>query len=349
MSDNMVGLATESQRPNLHYDLTNPQTGITYKCPPTGWRYERSRMAELIANNEVLFPSSETGRPRRKKFLKDVQSEFTGFSTFFDTVYSSQGTRELIELFDGNDYFDFPKPVDYIRQIIEQGIAPSNEDDIICLDFFSGSATTAQAVMELEATHQNLHYILVQIQEKYSENSDAYKAGYRTIDQIGMERIKRAAKKIKADNPLFAGDLGFKHYTLEEPKEDALMLMEKFDPKTDIMPSITVDDFGEDTILRTWLERDGYGLTDNAETLMLGNYKAYWMRNHLYLIGSDSTFDANSIVALMDKYNGEEFSPMNIVIFGYSFGFKTREELQKNLRTLKDGNKSLSVNIDVRY
>lgn len=349
MSDNMVGLATESQRPNLHYDLTNPQTGITYKCPPTGWRYERSRMAELIANNEVLFPSSETGRPRRKKFLKDVQSEFTGFSTFFDTVYSSQGTRELIELFDGNDYFDFPKPVDYIRQIIEQGIAPSNEDDIICLDFFSGSATTAQAVMELEATHQNLHYILVQIQEKYSENSDAYKAGYRTIDQIGMERIRRAAKKIKADNPLFAGDLGFKHYTLEEPKEDALMLMEKFDPKTDIMPSITVDDFGEDTILRTWLERDGYGLTDNAETLMLGNYKAYWMRNHLYLIGSDSTFDANSIVALMDKYNGEEFSPMNIVIFGYSFGFKTREELQKNLRTLKDGNKSLSVNIDVRY
>lgn len=66
MSDNMTGLATESQRPNLHYDLTNPDTGITYSCPPTGWRYEPKRMAELIENNEVIFPSEATGRPRRK-------------------------------------------------------------------------------------------------------------------------------------------------------------------------------------------------------------------------------------------------------------------------------------------
>lgn len=192
-------------------------------------------------------------------------------------------------------------------------------------------------------------FILVQIQEPCKPDSEAAKAGYKTIDEIGMERIKRAAKKIKAENPLFAGDLGFKHYILEEPKPDALQLMTRFDPKNDIMPSITVDDFGEETILRTWLERDGYGLTDDAEELMLGNYKAYWMRDHLYLIDSDSTFDANSIVALMDKYNGEEFSPKNIVIFGYSFGFITREELQKNLRTLREGNKSLAVNIDIRF
>ena len=249
------------------------------------------------------------------------------------------------DLFDGKAVFETPKPVELVEHLLKMSIA-----DGIALDFFSGSATTAHAIMDMNSKDGGTrHFILVQLQEPCKPDSEAAKAGFKTIDEIGMERIRRAAKKIKADNPLFAGDLGFKHYTLEEPKEDALMLMEKFDPKTDIMPSITVDDFGEDTILRTWLERDGYGLTDNAETLMLGNYKAYWMRNHLYLIGSDSTFDANSIVALMDKYNGEEFSPMNIVIFGYSFGFKTREELQKNLRTLKDGNKSLSVNIDVRY
>ena len=81
MSDNMVGLATPSQRPNLHYDLLNPETGIIYTCPPTGWRYEKSRMEELMANNEVLFPKEATGRPRRKKFLKDVVSEYTGFSS----------------------------------------------------------------------------------------------------------------------------------------------------------------------------------------------------------------------------------------------------------------------------
>ena len=195
----------------------------------------------------------------------------------------------------------------------------------------------------------NRRYILVQWQEPCKEDSEAYKAGYRTIDEVGMERIRRAAKKIKSDNPLFAGDLGFKHFTLEEPKQDVLTTLEHFDPAQDVMTTLSIDDFGVDTILRTWLVRDGYGLTANAEELMLERYKAYWMKNHLYLINPDNDFDADSIVALMDKYNGEAFSPKNIVIFGYSFGFTTREELQKNLRTLKEGNKSISINIDVRY
>ena len=354
MSDNMVGLATESQRPNLHYDLVNPKTGITYKCPPTGWRYERSRMEQLMRNNEVLFPKNEKGRPRRKKFLRDVQSEFTGFSTFFDTVYSSQGTRELIELFDGKDYFDFPKPVDYVKQIIEQGIAPTESKSIICMDFFGGSSTTAQAVMELNSVieEKTIRYILVQLPELYPKESEAYKDGYRTIDEVGMERIKRAAKKIKEENPLFAGDLGFKHFMLEEPKEDVLLRLERFDPQVEADAAATVlsvEDFGVPTILRTWLVADGYGLTAEAEEVKLGDYTAYWKGDHLYLIHPDSQFDETSIVDLMDKYNGETFSPHNIVIFAYSFNFKHHEELFRNLRTLKDGNKTLAVNIDVRY
>jgi len=350
MSDNMVGLASESQRPNLHYDLTNPKTGITYKCPPTGWRYEKSRMEQLMENNEVLFPKSPNGRPRRKKFLKDVQSEYTGFSTFFDTVYSSQGTRELTDLFDGKDLFDFPKPVDYIRQIIEQGVAPTESNDIYCLDFFGGSSTTAQAVMELNSNNanSNVHFIIVQIQEPYSENSEAFKSGYKTIDEVGMERIRRAAKKIKADNPLFAGDLGFKHYTLEEPKEDVLQEVIDFDPHQAVT-DLTIDDFGRGAVLRTFMEADGYGLTDEPEEVMLGRYKAYYIGDHLYLLNPDNDFDADSLVALMDKYNGEMFSPHNIVVFGYSFGFVNREALQKNLRTLREGNKTLNVNLDIRY
>ena len=349
MSDNMVGLATESQRPNLHYELKNPETGIIYACPPTGWRYERKRMAELIAGGEIIWPKESNGRPRRKKFLKDVQSSFTGFSSIFDiakTPYSTQGTRELTELFDGNDYFDFPKPVGYIRQIIEQAIL-TDDRDLYVLDFFSGSGTTAQAVMELK--NERIHYIMVQWQELFSENSEAYRAGYRTIDQIGMERIKRAAKKIREANPLFAGDLGFKHFTLEEPKEDALLEMEEFDPTYNPVSTLTAEDFGVDAVLRTWLVADGYGLTEDAEAIDLAGYTAYYKGNHLYLINPDDTFTPGSIVALMDKYNGEAFSPQNIVIFSYSFGSTHREELQKNLRTLKEGNKTLTVNIEDRY
>ena len=198
MSADMTGLATASQRPNLHYDLVNPVNGIVYKCPPTGWRYERKRMQQLIDNNEVIFPTKADGRPRRKKFAKDLQSEYAGMSTTLTTVYNTQATRELKTLFDGEDYFDFPKPVDYIKLIIEQGAA----DGGIVLDFFSGSATTAHAVMQLNAEDKgHRKFIMVQLPEVTNEKSEAYKAGYKTICEIGKERIRRAGKKIQEERP----------------------------------------------------------------------------------------------------------------------------------------------------
>ena len=345
MSDNMVGLATESQRPNLHYELENPRTGIVYACPPTGWRYEKKRMAELITGNEILWPAEPTGRPRRKKFLKDVQSSFTGFSSLFDTVYSSQGTRELSELFEGKDYFDFPKPVGFIKQIIEQGIDPCNDEDIYVLDFFSGSGTTAQAVMELK--DERLHYIMVQWKEKFAEQSEAYKAGYRTIDQIGMERIKRAAKKIKEENPLFAGDLGFKHYTLEEVPQNTLDKLETFDPNVLLSTEDTLTMFGRDTVLATWLVNDGYGLGAKTEDIVLDKYHATLCGNHLYL--TDADFTEDDMAALVDRYQSDpKFNPDCIVLFGYSFGHNAKDMLEKNKSTInlvKDKN----VIIDVRY
>lgn len=232
--------------------------------------------------------------------------------------------------------------------------------------FFSGSGTTADSVFNLNLLNGKRTFIVVQLpldlEEKLEKTPKADKHKVQTVidfleknnyphtlDYVGLERIKRAAKKIHDENPLFAGDLGFKHYTLEEPKEDALLQMERFDPSNDLLTTLEVKDFGLETVLRTWLVADGYGLTENAEEVMLGNYKAYWKDDHLYMINPDKDFDESSVAALMDKYNGEPFSPHNIVIFGYSFGFTHREELQKNLRTLKDGNKTLTVNIDVRY
>ncbi len=193
MSADMTGLATASQRPNLHYDLINPATGITYACPPTGWRYQRKRMQELIKNGEIIFPARTDGRPRRKKFVKDLQNEFAGLSTILDTVYNTQATRELKTLFDGADYFDFPKPVDLIKLMIQQGI-PQNGT---ILDFFSGSATTAHAVMQLNAEDGgNRKFVMVQLPEETDEKSEAFKAGYKNICEIGKERIRRAGKKI---------------------------------------------------------------------------------------------------------------------------------------------------------
>lgn len=265
----------------------------------------------------------------------------TNLWPYAEVGHTDEAKKELKALFDGEIPFDTPKPTRLLLRILQ---IASNEGDIV-LDFFSGSATTAHAVMQYNAMTDDggkRPFILVQIPEKLPGK-------WENICKVGMERIKRAAKKIKAANPLFAGDLGFKHYTLEEPKEDALLLMEKFDPTKDFFSPLGVDDFGIETVLRTWLVADGYGLTEDAEEVMLGNYKAYWKGDHIYMINPDNDFNESSIAALMDKYNGEPFSPHNIVIFGYSFGFTHREELQKNLRTLKEGNKTLTVNIDVRY
>lgn len=340
-------------RPNMYYGIENPDGEILYPIAAAGyesrWRVEHKTYDNLVKEDMILW--KKTKRDNEEIWWPYVKYYLDGRTKrpsplWADLEGNKKAAREVRGLFEGKKVFDFPKPVDLLLRVIQI----SCEKDSIMLDFFGGSSTTAHAVMQKNSEDGgNRKYILIQLPEPCKPDSEAAKAGYKTIDQVGMERIKRAAKKIKSENPLFAGDLGFKHYTLEEPKEDALLQMEQFDPSKDLLSPLGVEDFGIETVLRTWLVADGYGLTEDAEEVMLGNYKAYWKDDHLYMICPDHDFNESSIATLMDKYNGEPFSPHNIVIFGYSFGFTHREELQKNLRTLKDGNKTLTVNIDVRY
>lgn len=202
MSADMTGLATKDQRPNLHYDLIDPATKINYGCPATGWRYEPKRMKQLIESGEVIFPKNADGRPRRKKFLKDLESEFTGKSSILETAYNTQATREVRELFDGQDYFDFPKPVEFVKEILTQANTPKTcETCDIILDFFAGSATTAHAVLDLNRQDGgNRKFILVQLPEPCDPESEAFKAGYRTIADIGKERIRRVINKLNTED-----------------------------------------------------------------------------------------------------------------------------------------------------
>lgn len=340
-------------RPNMYYGIENPDGEILYPIAAAGyesrWRVERKTYDNLVKEHMILW--KKTKRDNDEIWWPYVKYYLDGRTKrpsplWADLEGNKKAAREVRDLFDGKKVFDFPKPVDLLLRVVQI----SCEKDSVIVDFFGGSSTTAHAVMQKNSEDGGSRkFILVQIQEECKPKSEAAKAGYKTIDEVGMERIKRAAKKIHDENPLFAGDLGFKHYTLEEPKEDALLQMERFDPSNDVLTTLEVKDFGLETVLRTWLVADGYGLTEDAEEVMLGNYKAYWKDDHLYMIYPDRDFNESSIAALMDKYNGEPFSPHNIVIFGYSFGFTHREELQKNLRTLKEGNKTLTVNIDVRY
>lgn len=205
-SANMAGIATESQRPNLHYDLINPATGINYGRPKMGWRYDRKTMAKLIAENKILWPDSPSGRPRKKTYLNELSGNLPGFSSVVgENLFTRSGTVEIDSLFEQR-IFNFPKPSELIKCFVSQITAPSD----IILDFFSGSATSAHAVMRLNAEDSGRRkFIMVQLPELCDEKSEAYKAGYKTICDIGKERIRRAGDKLY--ETLKTGGKDFQH------------------------------------------------------------------------------------------------------------------------------------------
>jgi adenine-specific DNA-methyltransferase len=209
-SDNMVGLATKEQRPNLHYDLTNPETGITYDCPPTGWRYSKETMKRLIKEDKVLWPTNPDGRPRYKRFQKELTSKYTGFSTLIqEKIHNIHGTRELSELFDGQRVLDFPKPVDYIKLLIQQATEP--DQNHIVLDSFAGSGTTAHAVLKLNREDDgDRQFILVEM-EDYA----------RTIT---AERVKRALQQKSTDSENDKLEGTFSFFELGDPIDETDML-----------------------------------------------------------------------------------------------------------------------------
>ena len=219
-SANMVGLATIDARPNLHYDLINPADGINYGCPAKGWRYDRNTMNRLIAENRIIWPDEPSGRPRKKSFLNELSDNLPGFSSVFNLgVFTNTATKEIGALLNGY-WFDFPKPTEIIKQLVSQ---VTKENDVV-LDFFSGSATTAHAVMQLNAEDGgNRRFILVQLPEVCDEKSEAYKAGYKNICEIGKERIRRAGKKLtetkdgqlSMDGEKTPLDIGFKVFKLD--------------------------------------------------------------------------------------------------------------------------------------
>jgi adenine-specific DNA-methyltransferase len=192
-SANMAGLLPEDLRPNCHYDLINPETGINYGKPKMGWRYDKNTMNRLIAENRILWPSSPSGRPRRKSFLNDLSQEYTGASSIIgEGIYTWHGTKDIENLF-GSRVFEFPKPLALIKELLLQG---SNENEIV-LDFFAGSGTLGNVVFDLLKDRNLRKFICVQVAEVSDRKSQAFKEGYQTIASVCKERLKLAIKTLQ--------------------------------------------------------------------------------------------------------------------------------------------------------
>ncbi len=198
------------------YEITTPSGRKV--MPPSGycWRLTRERFEEFVADNRIWFGEDGNNVPRIKRFLSEVKTGITPMTVwrYTDVGHSQDAKQKLKELFGGKAYFDYPKSTGLIKRMLDL----YTDDNSLVMDFFSGSATTAQAIFEKNAEDgTNRRFLLVQLPEAVDEKSEAYKDGYRTISDIAMERIRRAGKKVQADEA-GAGrlDSGFKVFKLDE-------------------------------------------------------------------------------------------------------------------------------------
>lgn len=209
-----VVLSAKSGSDLLNYEIVTP-TGR--KCmPPDGryWSVNKVRFQELVEDNRIWFGKNGDGIPRLKTFLSEVQSGLRPNTIWFheEVGHNQEGRQELKKIFNDKGYFDGPKPVRLLNQILHI----ANTKDSIILDFFSGSATTAHATLLINAADGGKRkYIQVQLSEPTDQKSEAFKDGYKNICDIGKERIRRAATKIKYDTNADI-DYGFRVYRLSD-------------------------------------------------------------------------------------------------------------------------------------
>lgn len=274
-SDN---LSVRTYSANYDYPITNPNTGVIYN-PPSGrsWITNKETMQKWIEEKRVFFGQKGDGAPQLKRYLSEVQDGVvpTTYWSYDDCGHNDEARKEVKELFE-KPPFDSPKPTRLLKQIIR--IATNKNDTI--LDFFSGSATTADAVMQYNAEDDgNRKFIMVQLPEETAEKSEAYKAGYENICEIGKERIRRAGSKIKESNPMTTADLdtGFRVLKLDStnmkdvyynPADYELSLFES------LADNIKEDRTPEDLLFQVMLEL-GILLSSSIEESIIGGKKVF--------------------------------------------------------------------------
>lgn len=336
------------------------QSGV-YDTADWAWRWSRAKFDFGYTNGFVVVKSSRKGkRIYTKTYQKaTIEEKDNGYYIEYGDRTKSLSTLETTENAYSNDnatkdvaktigkkIFDHTKPIELITLLVSL----CTRDGDIVLDFFSGSATTAEAIMKMNCDNSEIKrkYVMIQLPELCRETSSAYKAGYRTICDIGMKRISLARELYLESYPNTNADLGFKHYTLQEVSQSTLDKMESFNNSGFITDTTVYDEFGANTILTTWLVHDGYGFNNAMEMVDLAGYTSYWCHNHLYFINPGMNEDA--IKTLIEKYNSQgSFNPQNIVLFGYSFNYVEMENLKTNVKMLRDSEKNLKINLDIRY
>lgn len=333
------------------YDIMHPLTKKVCAKPEYGYRWTQETFEKASNVSDVLWGDDEKIIPKIKKRLDTVTQKLKSY--YYEDNRAT--TSQLKDLFDGKKVFNNPKSVRFIQHILR---FTSNKDSLI-LDFFAGSATTADAVMQLNKEDGgNRKWILCTLDENCNPTGEAVKAGYKTIDEISRERIRRAAAKI--------GDTsGFKSFYLKTPTIQTLDKIDEFvSTEGQLIPDDMLTPFsakelqlentaketdrnkasGTETLLATWLIDDGFGFDTKVEALEFGNTKkatAYHTGQRLYIL--DENWDTPATKALLNKLGKNELHLQMIMVYAYSLRFEVLTELKNNLKTNLDDDHKIEI------
>jgi adenine-specific DNA-methyltransferase len=336
------------------------QGGTKYKIKtPTGKVYEEVWMGDeetfqtLLKDKRIVFSKNGDGQPRKKYFKSERLDEgqcATNWWSHDVFGHNQNGSDELFKLFDGKSIFSNPKPIKLLKSLVN--LSNAADSDII-LDFFAGSGTTANAVMELnQSDNSSRKYICVQLSEPVDKTKAAYKAGYKTIFDITKARIEKSAEKIRSENPGYEGDLGFQIFETLPIFEGYLDNIERLEgEQTEIFNGSTLSDEELEHLLTTWKVYDGIPLTKVLVETDLAGYNAYRHDKVLYLMHQGFTTEAlKTFLAKLDATDGSDkgFDVEKLVLFGYNFDSKHQLEINEAVRQYQN-RKEKTVSVVVRY
>ena len=319
-------------RENLRFSVTSPDG--TEVWPRRQWRWSKERFKEALSKNEVIFSKNKDGEwvLSSKQYLNDDTGEQrkTKAQSLIDDIFTQEGTKEIVDIFSDAKIFPFPKPIRLLKKLIE--ISGVSGDDVI-LDFFAGSGTTAHAILELNKDGYNRKFICVQLPELCEKDSEAHKAGFKTITDIGKERIRRVIKNIEkeTDQALFKNkkmDLGFKVFKLhksnfkiwdtEEISPDKASIEKQLELHIDHIDHKA----SQDDILYEILLKAGFELTTKIEKIELAGKAVYSVEGGAMLICLEKELTKELIKAMAEK------QPSRVICLDR--GFSNNDQLKTN-------------------
>ena len=285
------------------YDLTTPAGRIVKLQPGLCWRFTKKRMEEEIAAGHIWFGADGQGVPRKKTYLKDREGK--NMWTWWPNTevgHTQEATKEIASLFGKSGLMDFPKPI----RLMERIVHIATDKDSYVLDFFSGSATTAHAVMKQNALDNGTRkFILIQLRENIQQKSEAYKAGFETICELGKERIRRAGAKLKEELPLTTQklDIGFRVLKCDTSNmKDIYYSPDQYETNLfDYMTeNIKEDRTPEDLLFQVMLDL-GVSLSSKIKESVIAGKKVFDVADGFLIACFDADVNDETITAIAQK------------------------------------------------